>query len=62
MYSDITVPAFVVRTRKVHTISSYLLKYILIEFVYNNGLWEGKDRNPDLPRAEVGTKSIIALW
>ncbi len=34
----VTVPTFVVRTRKVCTISSYFLKYVLIKFVYNYGL------------------------
>ncbi len=34
----VTVPTFVVRTRKVRTISSYFLKYVLIKFVYNYGL------------------------
>jgi hypothetical protein len=38
MYSDITVPTFVVCTRKVHIICSYFLKYVLIKFVYNYGL------------------------
>jgi hypothetical protein len=36
----VTVPTFVVHTRKVRTISSYFLKYVLIKFVYNYGLWE----------------------
>jgi hypothetical protein len=34
----VTVPTFVVRTRKVRTISSYFLKYVLIKFVYNTRL------------------------
>ncbi len=34
----VTVPSFAVRTRKVRTISSYFLKYVLIKFVYNYGL------------------------
>jgi hypothetical protein len=37
MYSDVTYTS-VVLSRKVCTISSYFLKYVLIKFVYNYGL------------------------
>ncbi len=33
IYSDVTVPTFVVRTEKVRTISSCFLKYVLINFL-----------------------------
>jgi hypothetical protein len=34
MYSDVTVPTFVERTRKVRTISFCFLKNVLIKFLY----------------------------
>jgi hypothetical protein len=40
----VTVPTFVVRTRKVCTISSYFLKYVQIKFVYNYVLWGNSDQ------------------
>ncbi len=53
----VTVPTFVVRTRKVRTISSYFLKFVLIKFVYNYGLWASRT-----PPAVVCLNNSVCMY